>query len=142
MSDPLFYRDYECNLSAPFIKGTKAVKTPSLQATDVSTTTFSLAGVKFYTGTFANATTFTFTSTQLPPMANQQCNGEISLYFNNDAYVHVSMAVLLRAKGANQQALIYQNVGNLTSVATTVNTNSVVFTISPAATCSWIFRGK
>jgi hypothetical protein len=36
MSDPYFYREYECNISAPYIKGWKAVKTPLLEADVVS----------------------------------------------------------------------------------------------------------
>jgi hypothetical protein len=40
MSDPCFYREYECNISAPYIKGWKAVKTPRLEAGVVSATKY------------------------------------------------------------------------------------------------------
>lgn len=40
MSDPYFYREYECNISAPYVKGRKAVKTPLLKADVVSATTY------------------------------------------------------------------------------------------------------
>jgi hypothetical protein len=149
MSDPCFYREHECNISAPYVRGTKAVKAPVVQATTVNATnvntdslTFSDTGVQFYTGTFPLGTTHTFTATQIPSLASQSCNGELSLYLNNDVYVNVTMAVITRAKGVTQQALIYQNVGNFTSVVSSISGNNVDFTVSPAATCSWIFRGK
>ena len=149
MSDPCFYREHECNLSAPYIRGTKAVKTPLVSATTVNATnvnasslTFSGAGVQFYTGSFPLSTTHTFTPTQLPFLANQSCNGELSLYLNNDAYAAVVMAVIVRTKGTTLQNLIYQNVGNFTSVTSSISSGNAVFTVSPAATCSWVFRGK
>lgn len=36
MTDPHFYREYECNLSAPYIRAWKALKTPRLEADVVS----------------------------------------------------------------------------------------------------------
>lgn len=150
MSDPRFYREHECNLSAPYLRGVRGVITPSLSATSVEATNLTVngaltlagTGIKSYSGSFPLSTTHTFTSTQLPPLGTESCNGELTLYFNNDAYVHVTMAVITRAKGVTQQALIYQNVGNLTSVASSIVSGNVRFTVSPAATCSWIFRGK
>ena len=147
-SDPRFYREYECNLSAPYVRGTRGVIAPfvkatSVQADSLTANSFTLgdSGIKFYSGTFPLSTTHTFTSAQLPPLGNQSCNGELTLYFNNDAYVQVAMAALTRAKGVTLQALIYQNVGNFVSVSAAISGANVVVTVSPAATCSWVFRG-
>lgn len=144
-----FYREHECNLSAPYIRGVKGVSTSKLQADDVSTQTievsdtiaFTDAGVKIYTGSFSLSTTHTFTSAQLPPLGSLTANGELVLYLNNDIYANVSMAALVRAKGTTIQALIYQRVGNFTSVEMSVSGNNVVVTCSPAATCNWMYRG-
>jgi hypothetical protein len=38
MTDPILYRENECNISAPYLRGRKAVKTPRLEATTVSAT--------------------------------------------------------------------------------------------------------
>lgn len=149
MSDPCFYRYSESNLSAPYMKATKAVKAPLVKATtleadklNVTSLNMTSAGIVTYTGSFPISTTHTFTSTQLPPLGNQSANGELTLYLNNDTYAQVAMAVVIRTRGATLQALIYQNVGNFTSVASTISGNNVVITVSPAATCSWIYRGK
>lgn len=144
-----FYRTHECNISAPYVRGVKGVSTSKLQADDVSTQsievadaiTFTDAGVKIYTGNFPLSATHTFTSSQLPPLGNLAANGELVLYLNNDIYANVSMAALVRAKGTTIQALIYQRVGNFTSVEMSVVGNNVVVTCSPAATCNWMYRG-
>lgn len=138
MSDPCFYREHECNLSAPYVRGTKAVKAPVVQAGSL---TMSTAGINFYSGSFPINATHTFTATEIPSLGLQSCNGELSLYLNNDAYVNVTMAVIVKAKGTILQALVYQRVGNFTSVDMTIAGNTVVLTVSPAATCKWIFRG-
>ena len=149
-SDPRFYREHECNLSAPYLRGVRGINTPSLTATTVEATNLTVngsltlagTGIKSYSGSFPLSTTHTFTSTQLPPLGTESCNGELTLYLNNDAYVNVTMAVITRAKGVTQQALIYQKVGNFATVQSSLSGNNVIFTVSPAATCSWIFRGK
>ena len=149
MSDPHFYRNYESNLSAPYLKGTRGVITPKLTATtvvadqlQVGSLSLTNSSISTYTGSFPISTTHTFTSTELPPLGNQSANGELTLYLNNDAYAQVAMAVLVRAKGTTLQALIYQNVGNFTSVASSISGNTVTITVNPAGTCSWVFRGK
>jgi hypothetical protein len=149
MSDPCFYREYESNLSAPYVRGTKALKAPTVQATTVNATslnanslTLADSGIEFYSGSFPNSATHTFTSTQIPSLASDSCNGELSLYLNNDAYVGVAMAVVVRAKNVTLQNLLYQKVGNFTSIEASISGNDLVFTVSPAATCSWFFRGK
>ena len=146
MTDPCFYREYECNLSAPYVRGWKAVKTPRLEATDVKATDVTtshlhMTGISMYAGSFPFGTTFTFTPAILECLGETSCNGELSLYFNNDTYVNVTMAVIVRAKSTTLQALIYQRVGNFVSVESSISGNNVVFTVSPGATCSWIFRG-
>lgn len=146
MSDPCFYREYECNLSAPYVRGWKAVKTPRLEATNVVATNINVAniemtGIKMFSGTFPFGTTFTFTPSILECLGETSCNGELSLYLNNDSYVNVTMAVIVRAQSTTLQALVYQRVGNFTSVESSISGNNVIFTVSPGATCSWVFRG-
>lgn len=147
MSDPYFYREYECNISAPYLKGRKGIRTPKIESQDITTGSLnaehlSMSGVHVYSGTFPFGTTFTFTPAILECLGEESCNGELSLYLNNDAYVNVTMAVIVRAKRTTLQALIYQRIGNFTSVESSISGNNVVFTVNPGATCSWVFRGK
>jgi hypothetical protein len=149
MSDPNVYRVYECNISCPKIKGAKELRCPKCQF-DAATITdltisnsllFSDNGVQMISGSFPTSTTHTFTSTELPCLGEASCNGELSLYLNNDIYANVTMAAIVRAKSVTLQALIYQRVGNFTSVEMAISGNNIVVTCSPQATCKWLFRG-
>lgn len=148
MADPNFYREYDCNISCPKCR-CQTARVGKLIAQDVSSDTISVAdsitftdcNVVMYTGKFALANTFTFTSTQLPALGKSNANGELTLYLSNDIYANVSMAAFVRAKSTNVQALIYQRVGNFVSVNMTYTNNTIVVTCSPAATCNWLYRG-
>lgn len=137
MSDPNFYREYECNLSAPYVRGKKAVKTQRVECTSLY-----LGNLKLLTGEFPLSTTHTLTPTQLPCLGEKECNGELSLYLNNEAYVNVTMAVIVRAEYTTLQALVYQRVGNFVTVDAKIVDNNVVIATNPASTCTWVFRGK
>ena len=137
MSDPCFYREHECNLSAPYIRGKKAVKTPRVECKSIY-----IGDLKIMTGDFPLSTTHTLTPTQLPCLGEKQCNGELSLYLNNEEYVNVTMAVVVRAKYATLQALVYQRVGNFVTVDAKIVDDNIVIATSPASTCTWVFQGK
>lgn len=145
----VFYREYECNLSAPYVRGWKGISSPRVETTDLQTDEIEIANqitftdndIKMIAGKFPLSTTHTFTPTELSCLGERECNGELTLYLNNDIYVNVTMAVIVRSASTTLQALIYQRVGNFTSVEAALSGNNVVFTVSPAATCSWIFRG-
>jgi hypothetical protein len=97
--------------------------------------------VLFLNGSMPLSTTHIFTSTNLPVLANNTCNGEISAYLNNGVYVNVTMGVIVKSGGTILQTLVYQRVGNLLSVDMTFSGNTVTLTTNPATTCSWIYRG-
>ena len=146
--DPNYYRFYECNLDCYKLKAEKEFRCPkcilgAVEAQSLSTgsLTLSPSSVKTYNGFFPLGTTHTFTSTQLPPLANRECNGEMTLYLNNDLYVNVTLSVIVKSSGTILQVLVYQRVGNYTSVEMAISGNSVVLTCSPAATVRWIYRG-
>lgn len=148
-SDYNVYRAFNANISCPKLKATKEFRCPNCMITSATiddltisdSLAFSDTGVKFYSGSFAMSTTHTFTSAELPCLGEEYCNGELSLYLNNDVYANVTMAAIVRAASTNVQALIYQRVGNFTSVEMTISGNDVVVTCSPQATCKWLFRG-
>lgn len=142
------YRSYECNICCPKLKALKSLECTTCnlgRASAVSLTTGSLTfgntGVEMHTGFSPLATTHVFTSTELPPLANRECNGEITFYLNNDLYVNVTMAAVVKSAGAILQTVIYQRVGNYTSVDLTFSGNVVTLTVNPPANCRWIWRG-
>lgn len=147
MSDPNFYRKYECNIECPKLKATKKFRCAECSlgaatADSLTVGTFNYSGgIKTYTGSSAFATVHTITPTQLPVLGNKECNGEISFYLNNDLYVNVTMACVVKSKNTILQTLIYQRVGNFTSVELTFSGNNLILTISPGGTCKWIYRG-
>jgi hypothetical protein len=148
-SDPNVYRQYECNIYCPKIKAFKEFRCPNCMMTSATidnltisdSLAFSDTGVKFYSGSFPISTTHTFTSTELPGLGETSCNGELSLYLNNDVYANVTLMVIVRASSTTVQSLIYQRIGNFTSVEATISGNNVVITCNPQATCKWLFRG-
>lgn len=148
MSDPFSYREYACNIKAPYIKAYKCLKSPRCECDTAQVGTLSVGNIersgtqiKEITGSFPLSTTHTFTSAQLPCLGETECNGDITLYMNNDVYANVCFGAIVRAKSTNIKALIYQRVGNFDSVDMAISGNNVVVTCSPAATCRWIFRG-
>ena len=93
------------------------------------------------TGSSTFGTVHTITPVQLPNLGNSECNGELTFYLNNDTYVNVSLSLIVKTKGAILQTLLYQRVGNFVTTNLTFSGNNIILTISPGATCRWIFRG-
>jgi len=146
MSDPNYYREYDCNIECYKMKASKFFRCTkcelgSAKADSLDVATLKIGPIYTYTGSSDFGTTHTITSTQLPLLANAQCNGDVTFYLNNDLYVGVSMGAIVKSKGTILQTLLYQNVGNFTSVALSFSGNNVILTVSPGATCKWIFRG-
>lgn len=143
MSDPNFYRFYESNLEAYKIKADKEFRCAKCElgeatATSLTTTSLTLGGVSHYSGTSALSTTHTIS---VPAMSNRNCQGELTCYLKNDTYAAVVMTILVKAAGVVNYTLLYQNVGNFTSVGVSSSGNNVVLTCSPIATLTWVFRG-
>lgn len=146
MTDPNFYREYECNIDCPKLKASKRFRCPdcilgNVTADSLKVTSINQSGITTITGSSAFGTVHTITPTQLPNLGNKECNGEITFNLNNDTYVNTSLAVIVKTKGVILQTLIYQRVGNFTSVVLSYSGNNLVLTVSPAGTCRWIFRG-
>jgi hypothetical protein len=147
MSDPNFYREYECNINCPKIKASKIFRCPDCRlgaVTADSLTADSISfsgGIAMYTGSSPFGTTHTITPTQLPVLGNRQCNGEITFYLNNDLYVSVTMGAIVKSKNTILQTLLYQKIGNFTSVTLSFSGNNVILTINPGGTCKWVYRG-
>lgn len=147
MSDPNFYREYECNIECPKLKASKQLRcgkctATSIEAGSVSAGTYTFTnGIKFYTGSLPFGTVHTITPSALPPLGATECAGEMTFYLNNDLYVNVTMGAVVKSRGVMLQTLLYQRVGNFTSVELTFSGNNVILTISPGGTCKWIYRG-
>lgn len=148
MSDPNFYRKYECNIHCYKMKASKEFRCAKCEADELHAGTLEVdklcltpGNVCMYSGTFPMSTTHTITSTELPLLANRECNGSIEFYLNNDLYVNVTMGAIVKAGGSILQTLLYQRIGNFTSVEMTYSGNDVVLTCNPQATCKWVFRG-
>lgn len=87
------------------------------------------------------STSHTITPAKLPVLGNRECSGSIEFYLNNDVYVNVTMGAIVKAAGTILQTLVYQRLGNFTSVEMTFSGNDIVLTCSPQATCRWTFKG-
>jgi hypothetical protein len=148
MTDPNFYRFYECNLDCYKLKAEKEFRCPKCElgdatATSVTTNELILSPgyIHTYTGLSPLGTTHTITSTQLPLLANRSMNGDITFYLNNDVYVNVTMGAVVKAANTVLQTLLYQRVGNFTSVDFSTSGGNLVLTVSPAAEVRWVYRG-
>lgn len=148
MADPNFYRYYECNIECPKLKASKHLRCDQCTATSIASTSISSetydfgSGIKTYTGFSPFGTVHTITSAELPPLSGLECAGEITFFLsNNDTYINVAMASIVKAKGTILQTLLYQKVGNFTSAVLTNSGNNIVLTIAPGGTCKWIYRG-
>lgn len=84
MTDPIIYREYECNISAPYLRGRKAIKTPRLEAGTISATHY--VGLPeldedfnhtICMGIERNVSTFNITPTQCPDLANAVVAGHL-----------------------------------------------------------------
>lgn len=166
--DPNFYRYYDCNLQCPKMKA-RELRCPRignvLYVNDTSvevkgdllvsgnlTVTGDLhisgfvhepSGIRVYNGTLPFATTHYITAAMLPVLNNTYCNGELSLYMNNgDSYANVTLAAIIKVGGVLSQTLVFQRVGNFTSVEMYASgTNAIQILVNPGATIRWIYRG-
>jgi hypothetical protein len=148
MTDTNFYRKYECNIHCYKMKASKEFRCAKCEADEIHAGLLEAdklcltpGNVCMYSGTSPLGTTHTITSTQLPLLANRQCNGSIEFYLNNDLYVNVTMGAIVKANNTILQTLVYQRVGNFTSVEMTPSGNSIILTCNPQAVCKWVFRG-
>lgn len=148
MTDPNYYRKYECNLESYNIKALTCLRCPKCELGAAQVDSLSLSslvnapsGVTTYNGVFPLGTTHVFNSTNLPPLANRECNGELTLFLNNDLYINVTLAIIVKSANTILQALIYQKVGNYTTCDMTFSGNTITVTTSPSAVVRWIYRG-
>jgi hypothetical protein len=86
--DPSFYRELECNLSAPYIKGLKKVYAPRLEAGTVYATTYENLPTPpvdpefdntIYIGRAYDATSLVIGPDQVPPLAEEIVCGIIEM---------------------------------------------------------------
>jgi len=131
------YRYYNCNLQAP------KIKCGLFEADEISSTCLIPSGICQYNGVFQYATTFTFTSTEIPLLSNPNCSGELTLYCKNDfqKMANVTMIIVVKANGTITNADFYQRVGNIPSVTSSIVGNTIKVVTSPSCICKWIFRG-
>lgn len=147
MSDPNFYRKYECNIECYKMKASKVFRCAKCKADDITTGLLNAgefhlsSGVHVYSGSFPLSTTHTITPSMLPSLSNRECSGTIDIYLDNDLYVNVTMGTIVKAAGTILQTLVYQRVGNFASTNMSFSGNNVTITCSPAANCRWVFRG-
>lgn len=148
MTDPNVYREYVSNIQCFKMKATKEFRCAKCEADELHADLLNVdklcltpGEVCMYSGSFSMNTTHTITSTELPLLANRQCSGSIEFYLNNDLYVNVTMGAIVKAGGSILQTLLYQRVGNFTSVDLASSGNTIILTCNPQATCRWVFRG-
>lgn len=149
MSDPNYYRFYECNLDCYKLKAEKEFRCPKcilgdVDADKVTTKEIVLkpSYIETYNGYFPLSTTHTFTSTELECLGETSCSGELTLFLNNGEYATTILSVVVKVAGVIIQNLIYQRVGNYTSVSmSSSNNDKVIVTCEPASEVRWIFRG-
>lgn len=144
------FREYTCNLEAPYIRAIKALKSTSLETGVIDASSIDVSGTitanqldlangfKIYSGTSPLNTTHTLT---IPALAKRLCQGEITLYLDNEPYVNLSMMVVVKIGGVTQAPTLYQKIGNYTSVNATTSGNNIIVTTSPASNLVWTFRG-
>lgn len=148
MTDTNYYRFYECNLECYKLKATKEFRCAKCELGAAKADSMTLgslvnspSGILTYNGISALNTTHNFTSAQIPSLANRDCNGEFTLFLNNDLYINVTTAIIVKSANTILQTLVYQRVGNYTTCDLTFSGNTVILTCSPAAVVRWIYRG-
>lgn len=133
------FRYYNCNLQAPKMKCSK------LDVDETTTGHLSPSGLCVDNGYKSLSTTHTFTSTDIPCLADSNASGELTLYLKNNKLgkANVTMGVVVKLEGEinSSATMFYQRIGNMDSVDVTVTTSSLTFLVSPAAECRWVFRG-
>lgn len=138
LKNPL-YRYYNCNIQCPkFISN-------EIQADKVSFASYA-NDVKLEVGEVVNAVTSFIVSPMCLSLPN--CCGELTLYLKNETlfYAHVVMILVSKSNGTipASNVVMYQNVGNLTSItAAPSGTTGVLVTLPTGMPCTakWIYRG-
>lgn len=148
MSDENAYRRYECNIQCYKMKASKEFRCAKCEAAELYAGKLEVdklclmpGNICMYSGSFPMGITHTISQNELPLLANRQCSGSIEFYLNNDLYVNLTMGAVVKAGGVILQTLLYQRVGNFTSVELNPSGNSIVLTCNPQGTCRWVFRG-
>ena len=138
LKNPL-YRYYNCNIQCPkFIAS-------EIQGDKVSFNSYD-NGIVLETGEFTTSgTSFTITPACL---TQANCCGELTVYFKNATlfYSHIAMILVTKTNGviADTNVVLYQNLGNITSVTAAKSGNTgVTITLTSGQSCfaKWIFRG-
>lgn len=94
-------------------------------------------------GSFPIGTVFNITAQHLSPLQNENCAGTMTLYFENAPRMGIAMASFVKVNGVITQSLVYQTIGNMTSI-TMIPSNSeedLTVIVSPAARLRWVFIG-
>lgn len=89
------------------------------------------------------STTWTFTTADIPELAQPTPKGELNFYMEDGAgYAAFVQGALVKVNNKIYPQ-IYQRNGNLTSltIPTTLLADSVTYTVSPAVYGYWTFRG-
>ena len=135
VKDPI-YRYLNCNLQTPNMKTGKLTAT-SVDIESLSNDLFTSHGI------FLFGSSFTFSSSVIPALSQRNCSGELTLYIKNNSLnvANVTTIILIKTNNTLTNADFYQRVGNLASLTTAIVSNNLVVTISPGATCRWVFRG-
>lgn len=139
------YRYYNAWIQTPKLKcGT--IDCDVVNATSMSQNmTIEPSGICTYNGTFPIGTVFTFTTTEIPCLANTSCNGELTLYLNDYSgnYSNVTLAYIIKIAGSlsGTSSTISQRYGNFNSVTMSFSGNTVRITVDPECVCRWIYRG-
>lgn len=139
------YRYYNAWIQTPKLKcGT--IECDRLYAASVSqNVTNEPSGIVTYNGVFPYNTTFTFTSSEIPSLANNSCNGELILYMNDNtnSYANISLGYIVKVNNTflSTSTALSQRYGNYNSVTLTTSGNTLIITVNPGAICRWIYRG-
>lgn len=139
VKDP-FYRYYNCFIQCP------RIKCEELEAKRITQQgEYSPSGITVYNGWFPVSSTFTFTTVEIPLLANSTCNGELTLYLNDNAggIANVSLIYVIKVNGtiSSSASLVAQRYGNMNDVSLSVSGNTVIISVSPATECRWMYRG-
>jgi hypothetical protein len=135
IKDPI-YRYYNSNIQCPNIKTEKL----TCKQADIA----SLGNtVSTLNGSMPLSSRFIIDSVEFPILLQKNIAGELTLYLKNDALnvCNVSTSILIKTNNVITNADYYQKVGNLTTQTISISGNTLVVTVSPAATLYWVFRG-
>lgn len=135
IKDPI-YRYYNSNIQCPNIKTEKL----TCKQADIA----SLGNtVSTLNGAMPLSSRFIIDSVEFPILSQKNIAGELTLYLKNDALnvCNVSTSILIKTNNVITNADFYQKVGNFIVQTITISGNTLVVTVSPAASLYWVFRG-